>query len=59
VIMVDNLLWHGQTAAEKVAPKYKTSTEYIRNFNKKFMDNPRIKSTIIPVGDGLGVGVKL
>ena len=59
VIMVDNLLWHGQAAAEKVSPKYKTSTEFIRNFNKEFMATPRLKTTIIPVGDGLGIGVKV
>jgi caffeoyl-CoA O-methyltransferase len=59
VIVVDNLLWHGQAAADKVSAKYKTSTEYIRNFNKEFITNPRLKTSIIPVGDGLGVGVKI
>ena len=59
VIMVDNLLWGGHAAAEKVPAKYKTSTEHIRNFNKEFMANPRIKASIIPVGDGLGIGVKI
>ena len=59
VIMVDNLLWHGQAAAEMVPAKYKISTEYIRNFNKEFIANPRLKSSIIPVGDGLGIGVKI
>ena len=59
VIMVDNLLWHGHAAAEKVPPKNKTSTEYIRNFNKEFMADSRLKASIIPVGDGLGIGVKI
>jgi predicted O-methyltransferase YrrM len=59
VILVDNLLWHGEAAAEKVSAKYKTSTEFIRNFNKEFMSHPRLKTTIIPVGDGLGIGVKI
>jgi predicted O-methyltransferase YrrM len=59
VIMVDNLLWGGHAAAEKVPAKYKTSTEHIRNFNKEFMANPRLKASIIPVGDGLGIGVKI
>jgi predicted O-methyltransferase YrrM len=59
VIIVDNLLWHGQTAAEKVPAKYKTSTEFIRNFNKEFIADPRLKASIIPVGDGLGIGVKI
>jgi predicted O-methyltransferase YrrM len=59
VIMVDNLLWGGHVAAEKVPAKYKTSTEYIRNFNKEFVANSRLKASIIPVGDGLGIGVKI
>jgi predicted O-methyltransferase YrrM len=59
VIMVDNLLWGGHVAAEKVPAKCKTSTEYIRNFNKEFVANSRLKASIIPVGDGLGIGVKI
>ena len=59
VILVDNLLWHGHAAAEKVPSKYKTSTEFIRNFNKEFMANPKLKTSIIPVGDGLGIGVRI
>jgi predicted O-methyltransferase YrrM len=59
VIMVDNLLWGGHVAVEKVPAKYKTSTEYIRNFNKEFVANSRLKASIIPVGDGLGIGVKI
>jgi predicted O-methyltransferase YrrM len=59
VIMVDNLLWGGHVAAEKVPAKCKTSTEDIRNFNKEFVANSRLKASIIPVGDGLGIGVKI
>jgi predicted O-methyltransferase YrrM len=59
VIVVDNLLWHGHAADEKVPAKYKTSTEYIRSFNKEFVANSRLKASIIPVGDGLGIGVKI
>ncbi len=59
VIMVDNLLWHGLAAAEKIPPKFQTSTEFIRNFNKEFMERPELKASIIPVGDGLGIGVKI
>ena len=59
VIFVDNLLWSGHTAADKVPPKLQASTEFIRKFNKEFMADSRIKATIIPVGDGLGIGVKI
>lgn len=59
VILVDNLLWHGHAAADKVPQKYKTSTEFIRTFNKEFMNHPNLKTSIIPIGDGLGIGVKI
>lgn len=59
VLFVDNLLWGGNTASDKVPAKYQTSTEFIRKFNKEFMADTRIKAAIIPVGDGLGVGVKI
>jgi caffeoyl-CoA O-methyltransferase len=58
VIFVDNLLWHGYAAAAEVPEKYKTSTKFIREFNKIFIDHPALKTTIIPVGDGIGLGVR-
>ncbi|MGE5682634.1 MAG: O-methyltransferase [Bacillota bacterium] len=59
VIFVDNLLWKGFTAAETVPKNFKTSTEHIRNFNKKFMSHPKLKSSILPIGDGIGLGVRI
>jgi predicted O-methyltransferase YrrM len=58
VIFIDNLLWHGFAANKKVPKDYKISTNYIREFNKIFMNQPSLKSIIIPVGDGIGLGVK-
>ena len=58
VIFVDNLLWHGYAAAKEVPDKYKESTKFIREFNKIFMKYPGLKTTIIPVGDGIGLGVR-
>ena len=58
LLIVDNLLWHGYAASSRVPKQYKESTNHIREFNKLFMNQPNLKSTIIPVGDGLGIGVK-
>lgn len=58
VMVIDNLLWHGFAASKKVPSKYKASTNHIREFNKIFLDQPNLKSTILPVGDGIGLGVK-
>jgi caffeoyl-CoA O-methyltransferase len=59
VLFVDNLLWHGYAASKEVPEKYKTSTKFIRDFNKIFMNHPQLKTTILPVGDGIGLGIKI
>lgn len=59
VIFVDNLLWHGYVASNKVPSKYKKSTQMIREFNRVFMNHPSLSSTILSVGDGVGIGVKI
>ncbi|MCX6151524.1 MAG: O-methyltransferase [Ignavibacteriales bacterium] len=59
VIFIDNLLWHGLTASPRVPASYKNSTGHIREFNKMFMNQPNLKTTIIPVGDGIGLGIKI
>lgn len=59
IIFIDNLLWHGYAASRNVPAKEKKSTRIIRNFNNIFMNTPELKTTIIPVGDGIGIGVKV
>jgi len=58
VIFVDNLLWHGYAASNKVPSDRKASTKIIREFNEIFISQPNLKTTILPVGDGIGIGVK-
>ncbi len=58
VIVVDNLLWHGHAASVSVPAKYKISTKHIRDFNKLFILQQNLDSMIIPIGDGLGFGIK-
>lgn len=58
IIVVDNLLWHGYAASVNVPPKYKNSTNHIRSFNKIFILQKNLDSMIIPIGDGLGFGIK-
>jgi len=58
--IADNLLWHGYTSSNEELPqKYLRSTGLIREFNKIFFNSPALQATLIPVGDGLGVGFKL
>lgn len=59
VLFVDNLLWHGYPASSKVPPSYKNSTKYIREFNKLFVSQNALVTSIYPVGDGIGIGVRI
>ncbi len=59
ILFVDNLLWHGYAASKEVPEKFKTSTKFIRDFNKIFMDHPKLKTTLLPVGDGIGLGIRI
>ena len=53
VILCDNLLWKGRVAAgEHDAP-----TDALRAFNKRLMTDPRLITSILPLGDGTGVSV--
>jgi predicted O-methyltransferase YrrM len=59
VIFVDNLLWRGYAASSKVPGDQKNAVKIIREFNAVFTSQPNLKTTILPVGDGIGVGVKI
>ncbi len=58
VIFIDNLLWHGYAAVKKVPVNYRESAAHIKEFNEIFISHKNLKSTIIPVGDGIGIGIK-
>ena len=56
LIVIDNVLWHGEVIDEKKQDKLTVS---IREFNSYVNSNERIENLIIPVGDGLSVCRKL
>ena len=58
LLVVDNLLWQGYAASTRVPTQYKESTNHIREFNSLFMNQPNLKTSILPIGDGIGLGVK-
>lgn len=53
VIVCDNLLWKGRVAAGE----HDASTDALRAFNKRLVSDPRLITSILPVGDGTGVSV--
>ena len=56
LIIVDNVLWHGEVVDEKKQDKL---TKIIREFNSYINKDERTENLIIPVGDGLAVCRKL
>jgi len=59
VVICDNLLWGGQVAGEIRSDDQKSSTEALREFNRHFVSHPKLRAQVLPVGDGLGYGVKI
>jgi caffeoyl-CoA O-methyltransferase len=59
VVIVDNLLWGGQVAGEIRSPDQESSTNALREFNKYFVNHPKLLAEVLSVGDGLGYAVKL
>lgn len=59
VVICDNLLWGGRVAGRNETEDYKTSTEALREFNPYFANHPQLRAVVLPVGDGLGYGVKI
>lgn len=55
VVIVDNLLWGGKVATGDM----ESSTVGLREFNPYFINHPQLLAEVLPVGDGLGYGVKL
>ena len=52
LIIVDNVLWHGEVADEDNLDKF---TINIREFNKHVSQDDRVEQIIIPLGDGMTV----
>ncbi len=56
LIIIDNVLWHGEVVDKKKMDKLTTK---IREFNSYVNKDKRTENLIIPVGDGLSVCRKL
>jgi caffeoyl-CoA O-methyltransferase len=56
LIIIDNVLWHGEVADESNNDKF---TNIIRDFNKYVQNDKKTEQVIIPLGDGLTICRKL
>ena len=55
LIIIDNVLWHGEVADKSKNDKF---TKIIREFNKHIKNDNRMTKNIIPIGDGLTICIK-
>ncbi len=51
IILLDNVLWSGKVV-EPVAQK-DTTTQTLIDFNKKLSEDPRVRTVVLPIRDGL------
>jgi predicted O-methyltransferase YrrM len=58
IVVVDNLLWAG-AAATPPHSSDDDETKAIRAFNKTFLNHPQLDATILPIGDGIGIGARV
>ena len=56
LIIIDNVLWHGEVADNANNDKF---TNIIRDFNIHVKQDKRITKNIVPIGDGLTIGIKI
>ena len=61
VLVSDNVLWSGEVVEGYINPpqRDRSDTEALRAYSRRLMSDPRLFTTILPVGDGLAVSVKL
>jgi caffeoyl-CoA O-methyltransferase len=59
VVIVDNLLWGGQVAGQIRSADQESSTNALREFNRYFINHPKLRAEVLSVGDGLGYAVKI
>lgn len=50
LIIVDNVLWSGKVVDESAKDK---STQALRDFNQKCLEDPRVENLLLPLRDGL------
>ena len=58
ILIIDNLLWKGFVATDEITEDYKPSTLVVKKLNEIIANDSRVKATILPVGDGLGVCIR-
>ena len=52
LVIIDNVLWHGEVVDKRINDKF---TKNIRELNNFISKDKRIEKVIVPFGDGMSV----
>jgi predicted O-methyltransferase YrrM len=59
VVIADNVLWRGQVARDTPADSEKERAHALRTFNLALVSRPDLCGVVLPLGDGVGVAVRV
>jgi predicted O-methyltransferase YrrM len=59
VVIADNVLWRGQVARESPAEAEKERAQALRRFNLALVSHPHLCGVVLPLGDGVGLAVRI
>ncbi len=60
ILVCDNILYKGMVSCDELAPRKQNTIIYnIREFLDYISNHPELETSIIPIGDGVSVSVKL
>jgi predicted O-methyltransferase YrrM len=59
VVLADNVLWSGQVARETPSDSERERVEALRAFNLALVSRPELCGIVLPLGDGVGLAVRI
>lgn len=59
VVVADNVLWRGTTALETPPETDRARAAALREFNLALVSNPGLCGVVLPLGDGVGLAVRI
>jgi predicted O-methyltransferase YrrM len=59
VVVADNVLWRGQVALDTPASSERERAQALGKFNLALVSNPGLCGVVLPLGDGVGLAVRV
>jgi len=59
LVIADNVLWKGLTAADRVPEDERVRVDALRAFNRTITSHPSLRGVILPLGDGVAYATRI